>query len=256
MRRWPIPSGIFQDASTSLHGAQIEKFDRICRKLRLSEDDHVIEIGTGWGGFAIHAAQNYGCRVTTTTISEEQFSLAKERVERAGLIDRITLLKKDYRDLEGTFDKLVSIEMLEAVGHQFYAAFFKKCSVLLRPGGEAMIQTITIADQEYERAKNDVDFIKRYIFPGGCLPSITELCNTMTRSTGLRLKETKDFCQDYARTLLKWRHSFLANASKIRDLGYPPEFLRRWEYYLCYCEGAFAESAIGLSQLRIEKPAI
>lgn len=245
---------VFEKEDSTLHQAQIEKLDRICRKLELRPHDHVIEIGSGWGGFAIHAAKNYGCRVTTTTVSRRQFDLAQERIRDAGLQDRIELLLVDYRDLEGQYDKLVSIEMLEAVGYEFYPDYFSKCDGLLKPGGRALIQTITIADQEYDRAKDQVDFIRRYIFPGGCLPSVTAICDTLTDHTALRLTGLEDLTPHYATTLKRWRENFFDGIGRVRKLGYPEAFIRRWEYYLCYCEAGFRERAIGLAQLEIAKP--
>lgn len=246
---------VFQRESASLHEAQIEKLDRICRKLELRPQDHVVEIGAGWGGFAIHAAKHYGCRVTTTTVSRQQFNLADQRIRDAGLEDRIELLPVDYRDLKGRYDKLVSIEMLEAVGYEFYPEYFRKCAELLNPGGRALIQTITIADQEYERAKDQVDFIRRYIFPGGCLPSVTAICETLTNHTPLRLTGLEDLTPHYATTLRRWRENFFDHIERVRELGYPDAFIRRWEYYLCYCEAGFRERAIGLVQLEIDSPA-
>lgn len=245
---------VFEREDWSLERAQVEKLDRICRKLELKPRDRVLEIGSGWGGFAIHAAKHYGCHVTTTTISEEQYAEARRRIDEAGLGDRIELLKEDYRNLAGAYDKLVSIEMLEAVGYEYFESYFAKCAELLRPGGRAVIQTITIADQEYERAKDQVDFIRRYIFPGGCLPSLTAICNTLTGTTPLRLQGVEDLTHHYATTLRLWRERFLDRIERVRALGYPESFIRRWEYYLCYCEGGFHERSIGLVQLEIGKP--
>jgi len=228
-----------------LEEASVAKLDRICRKLNLSQHDTVIEIGTGWGGFAIHAARNYGCHVTTTTISEQQHGYARARIEAEGLSDRITLLKRDYRDLDGHFDKLVSIEMIEAVGHEFLDTFFKKCASLLKADGEMLIQAITIADQRYEKAKTTVDFIKRYIFPGGFLPSVTAMARSMTRVSNLRMIGLEDIGLHYARTLADWRGRFFEKLDDVRAQGFSDEFIRMWEFYLCYCEGAFMERAIG-----------
>jgi cyclopropane-fatty-acyl-phospholipid synthase len=247
-------SAIFDHPEMSLEQASISKLDRICRKLDLTPDDHVLEIGTGWGGFAIHAAGRYGCKVTTTTISQAQFDLAIERVRDAGLQENVTILLKDYRELEGQFDKLVSIEMIEAVGHQYYDTYFAACARLLKPEGMMLLQGITIADQRYESAKNSVDFIQRYIFPGSCIPSVTALLSSITRASDLRLFNLEDIGPHYARTLAEWRHNFFANIEQVRALGYPEEFIRMWEFYLCYCEGGFEERALGDVHMLLVKP--
>lgn len=246
---------VFEDPAWDLGRAQIEKLDRICRKLRLTPRDRVLEIGSGWGGFALYAARHYGCHVTTTTISRQQYEWAERRIREEGLEDHIDLLFEDYRELKGRYDRVVSIEMLEAVGHEYYPAYFRALSERLRPGGEALLQTITIADQEYDRAKDEVDFIRRYIFPGGCLPSVTALADVMTRETPLRISGLEDLTPHYALTLAHWRRNFFDRLDEIRRLGYSEEFIRRWEYYLCYCEGGFAEKAIGLVQLQLFRPA-
>ncbi len=242
-------SAFFPSAKSSLEEAAVAKLDRICRKLALKPTDRVIEIGAGWGGFAIHAASNYGCHVTTTTISDEQYSYARARVDALGLGDRIHLLKNDYRDLQGRFDKLVSIEMIEAVGHEYLDTFFQKCASLLKPDGEMLLQAITIGDQRYEKAKKTVDFIKRYVFPGGFLPSLTAMTSAMTRVTHLRTIAVEDIGPHYALTLRHWRERFFAQLAEVRRQGFSDEFIRLWEFYLCYCEGAFAERAIGTVQL-------
>jgi len=251
-------SAIFADESMSLHDAQLHRLDTICRKLDLQPTDHVIEIGTGWGGMAIYAAQHYGCKVTTTTISREQYDLAVERVREAGLDDRVTVLLSDYRDLTsvpgGQFDKLVSIEMIEAVGHQYYDTFFAKCSSLLKPNGLMLLQAITIADQRYEQAKQSVDFIQRYIFPGSCIPSVTAMLGAVTKVSDLRLFDLQDIGPSYATTLRKWRENFFANIDAIKALGYDDAFVRMWEYYFCYCEGGFIERAIGDVHMVLAKP--
>jgi cyclopropane-fatty-acyl-phospholipid synthase len=246
--------GIFEREDSSLRDASEAKYDRICRKLQLVPGDRLVEIGTGWGGFALHAAQNYGAHVTTTTISEEQHQFAQNRIKTAGLEDRITLLKKDYRELSGKFDKLVSIEMIEAVGHHFYDTFFRACGRLLKEDGLMALQAITIGDQIFERHKRSVDFIKRYIFPGSCIPSITAISNAITRSTDLQLVHLEDITPHYARTLREWRRRFFANIEKIRALGFSDTFIRMWEYYLCYCEGGFSERYIGDVQMVLAKP--
>jgi len=245
--------GIFETPESSLRDAAVAKYDRICRKLELTASDHVVEIGTGWGGFALHAAASYGCRVTTTTISAEQHKLANERVRAAGLSDRVTVLMRDYRDLDGHFDKLVSIEMIEAAGHQYFDVFFNKCANLLVPEGRAAIQSITIQDRYYEQARREVDFIKRYIFPGSCLPAVSVLAEA-ARGTDLRLVHLEDITPHYAETLLRWRHNFLYNWDQIRVKGFTEEFRRLWEFYLCYCEGGFREAVLGDVQMVFAKP--
>lgn len=256
---WLDPSmmyscAIFTPDDISLEAASTKKLHVICEKLDLKASDHVIEIGTGWGGFAIYAAQNYGCKITTTTISKQQFDEANARVEAAGLQDLITLLLNDYRDLDGQYDKLVSIEMIEAVGHQFYDTFFAKCAALLKPNGMALIQAITIVDQRFDAAKNSVDFIQRYIFPGSNIPSITAMLSSMTKSSDLKLLDAEDIGPHYAITLRTWRENFYANIDKIRRQGYSAEFIKMWEFYLCYCEGGFAERALGNAHLLLSKP--
>jgi cyclopropane-fatty-acyl-phospholipid synthase len=246
--------GIFEHEQSTLADAAVAKYDRICKKLRLKPGDRVVEIGTGWGGFAVHAAQNFGVQVTTTTISDQQHAFAEKRFRDAGLSDRVSLLKKDYRDLTGEFDKLVSIEMIEAVGHHFYGAFFQTCSRLLKADGLMALQSITIGDQIFDRHARSVDFIKRYIFPGSCIPSVTAISNAVAGSTDLRLVHLEDITPHYARTLREWRRRFLANIDKVREMGYSDTFIRMWEYYLCYCEGGFAERYIGDVQILFAKP--
>jgi cyclopropane-fatty-acyl-phospholipid synthase len=246
--------GIFERENSTLQEASLAKLDRICRKLQLSPQDHVLEIGTGWGSFALHAAQHYGCRVSTTTISQQQHDLARQRVLAAGLSERITVLRKDYRDLTGQYDKLVSIEMIEAVGYRFYDTYFRCCSNLLKPEGMMLLQAITIADQRYEQAKRAVDFIQRYIFPGSCIPSLTAMCQSLARVTDLRLFHLEDQTSHYATTLRHWRERLFANLAQVRALGYSDSFIRMWEYYLCYCEGGFHERAIGDVQMLLTKP--
>ncbi len=248
-------SAYFDSPDTSLEDAAVEKLDRICRKLDLSADDTVIEIGTGWGGFAIHAARHYGCHVTTTTISQQQYDYAKQAISDAGLEDRITLLFKDYRDLQGSFDKLVSIEMIEAVGHEYHDTYFRKCCELLKSDGQMLLQAITIADQRYDEYKTGVDFIKRYIFPGGCLTSVTDMTRTLTRQTDMRVIHLEDIGPHYATTLNRWHRRFLARIDEVRELGYPESFIRMWRFYLAYCESAFIERAIGDVQMLIMRPA-
>ncbi|MBL4681957.1 MAG: class I SAM-dependent methyltransferase [Pseudomonadales bacterium] len=247
-------SGIFNYDTQSMEEASVAKLDLICKKLNLNKEDNIIEIGTGWGSFAIHAASHYGCHVTTTTISQQQYNVAKSRVKKAGLEDKITLLKEDYRNLSGTFSKLVSIEMIEAVGLNFLEGYLKKCASLLKPEGSMLIQSITIADQHYEKAKRSVDFIQRYIFPGGALPSVTALTYIATNCTDLRIYALDDITEHYAMTLRRWRERYYKNIEEIKKLGYNNKFLRMWEYYLCYCEGGFDERAIGCIQIEFHKP--
>jgi cyclopropane-fatty-acyl-phospholipid synthase len=247
-------SAIFTHPTMSLEAAQLARLDHICRKLDLTPRDHLLEIGTGWGGMAIYAAQHYGCRVTTTTISQEQFKLTSERVRAAGLEDRITVLLKDYRDLDGQYDKLVSIEMIEAVGHDFYDTYFGKCGALLKPDGLMLLQAITIADQRYDAARKSVDFIQRYIFPGSCIPSVTAMNDSITRASDLKLAHLEDIGPHYATTLRLWRENFFRNIEAVRALGYPESFIRMWEFYLCYCEGGFEERALGDVHMLLAKP--
>jgi cyclopropane-fatty-acyl-phospholipid synthase len=247
-------SAVFSRPDMTLAEASTEKLDLICRKLELGPGDHVLEIGTGWGGFALHAARHYGCRVTTTTISREQYAMAAERIAAAGLEGRVELLFKDYRELEGSYDKVVSIEMIEAVGHAWYNTFFLQCSRLLKPDGMMLLQAITIADQRYESARHSVDFIQRYIFPGGALPSVAVICDTIARVTDMRLYHLDDIGPHYATTLRRWRQRFFGRLEEVRALGYPDAFIRMWEFYLCYCEGGFAERTIGTVQMLLTKP--
>ncbi|MCA9027708.1 MAG: class I SAM-dependent methyltransferase [Planctomycetaceae bacterium] len=242
-------SAMFDASDMTLEQASVAKLETICRKLDLRSNDHVLEIGTGWGGFATYAARNFGCRVTTTTISQQQYEYANMRVHREGLSDRITVLQDDYRDLHGSFDKLVSIEMLEAVGHQYYDTFFRQCNELIAPGGRMVLQTITIPEQRYERYLCSVDFIQKYIFPGGCLPSLAAVQTAIGRTTRLRLVTHEDFGLCYARTLSEWRRQFLSRLEDVRNLGFDDRFIRMWDYYLAYCEAAFLERAVGVAQL-------
>ncbi len=246
--------GIFHDRHASLRDASEAKLARICEKLQLSPADHVLEIGTGWGGFALYAARQHGCRVTTTTISRQQYEYALEQVKSAGLEDRITILFDDYRELQGQYDKLVSIEMIEAVGHRYFDTYFSKCNELLKPDGMMLLQSITIADQRYPQMKKSTDFIQQYIFPGGCLPSVAVLGDAIARKTNMRIFHLEDIGPHYATTLKKWRERFFANIEQVRQLGYPEKFIRMWEYYLCYCEGGFRQQSIGTVQLLLTKP--
>jgi cyclopropane-fatty-acyl-phospholipid synthase len=246
--------GIFERADSSLLEASTAKFDAACSKLALSPGQHLLEIGTGWGGLAMHAASRYGCRVTTTTISREQYEFARQRIERAGLADRITLLLDDYRDLKGEYDAIVSIEMIEAVGHQYLDAYFSQCGRLLKPGGAMLLQAITICDQFYDQARRSVDFIKRFIFPGSFIPSVQALVDSVARATDMKLFHMEDIGPHYARTLRTWRERFLARRADVRAQGYPESFVRMWEYYLCYCEGGFEERQLGDVQMLLTKP--
>jgi len=246
--------GIYLTEDSTLHEASIAKFDAVCRKLALTSSDHLVEIGTGWGGLAIHAAENYGCRVTTTTISREQHDFAKEKIAARGLADRITLLFKDYRDLSGQFDKLVSIEMIEAVGARYLDTYFAKCSSLLKPTGAMLLQAITLQDQFYQQALKSVDYIQRFVFPGSFIPSVTAISDSVTRVTDMKLFNLEDIGPHYAPTLKAWRERFFANIDKVRALGYPESFNRLWEFYLCYCEGGFAERQLGDVQMLLTKP--
>ena len=244
----------YPDSEASLDQAATAKLQRICEKLQLSETDHVVEIGTGWGGFAIYAATHFGCKVTTTTISKQQYEIARQRVITAGLEDKVTLLMQDYRDLQGTYDKLVSIEMIEAVGPQYLETYFAKCSSLLKPDGIMLIQAITIQDQFYDQAIKSVDFIQRYIFPGGFIPSVTAISNAVKKSTDTRLFQMEDIGPHYASTLRDWRKNFFNNIEQIKALGYSDQFIAMWDFYLCYCEGGFLERTLGTSHLVFVKP--
>lgn len=244
---------LFERPDITLEEASLAKLDRICRKLDLSPADHVVEIGTGWGGFAVHAATRYGCRVTSATISAEQHAHASEWVERAGLSDRVTILQEDYRNLDGQYDKLVSIEMVEAVDWRLLDTYFRTCSGLLRPHGLMALQAITIADQSYERAKSSEDFIKAFIFPGGCLPSVSSLARSSGRAD-LRIVDLEDIGCHYAETLRRWRGNVDRQQQQILELGFDERFLRMWRLYLSYCEAAFLERHISDVQLVLAKP--
>ena len=246
--------GIFQRPQSTLHEASLAKLERVCRKLDLRPTDHLLEIGGGWGGLALYAAENYGCRVTTTTISQEQYDLARERVRERGLADRVVVLKQDYRDLTGSYDKLVSIEMIEAVGHEYFATFFRKCSELLKPDGQMLLQGIVIKEQRYRTHLKRVDFIRKYIFPGGCLPSSLALGQAASSASDLQLTHLEDMTPHYVRTLECWRSRFHQRVGDVRSLGYSEAFIRMWDYYLCYCAAAFAERQIQTVQLMFARP--
>jgi cyclopropane-fatty-acyl-phospholipid synthase len=245
---------IFPTPDTPLREASIAKFDAALSKLDLKPGQHLLEIGTGWGGLALHAARRYGCRVTTTTISKEQYELARERVAREGLADRITLLLEDYRDLKGTYDALVSIEMVEAVGARYLETYLAKCSRLLESSGAMLLQSITIRDQLYDYALRSVDFIKRCIFPGSFIPSVRTLVDAVARATDLKLTHLEDIGPHYAQTLRLWRERLLAHAGEVRAQGYPERLVRLWEFYLSYCEGGFEERQLGDVQMLLVKP--
>lgn len=247
-------SGYFPTADATLEEASIEKYDRICRKLRLGPGDHVLEIGTGWGGFALHAVREYGCRVTTTTISRAQHQYAAKRFRDAGLGDGIELRLSDYRDLRGEFDKLVSIEMVEAVGERYLPVFFRQCSHLLKPSGVMLMQAITIPDCRYDRYRRSVDFIQKHVFPGGFLPSPGAVTDCLRRGTNFSVRNVEDFAEHYARTLAAWQANFNARMNDIRRLGFDDRFARLWNYYLSYCEAGFREGRIGVSQWMLTKP--
>ena len=247
-------SGIFRSPEDSLHAASLNKFDHICTRLQLKPSDHLLEIGTGWGGLAIHAAKHYGCRVTTTTISHEQYVHACEWVKREGLQDQITLLEKDYRELDGRYDKLVSVEMIEAVGAKYYDTYFATCNRLLKDDGLMLIQAITISDQRFEQSVRNIDFIKRYIFPGGQLPSNAVIADKVATQTDMQLIGMEDITADYAQTLRHWRVNFWKAIEEVRNLGCDDIFIRMWEYYLCFCEGGFRERVIHTGQFMLAKP--
>ena len=247
--------GIFATPQSSLYEASIAKFEAVCRKLDLRANERLIEIGSGWGGLAIHAAQHYGCHVTTTTISREQHDYAKDKIAQLGLKDRITLLLEDYRDLKGRYDKAVSIEMVEAVGANFLDTYLRKCSSLLESHGAMLLQAITIQDQFYETARKSVDYIQRFIFPGSFIPSVAAISASLARMSDLKIYHLEDIGPHYARTLQLWRENFFANLASVRLQGYPESFVRLWEYYLCYCEGGFAERQLGNVQMLLTKPA-
>ena len=247
-------SAIYAYEGEALEDASRRKLDRVCRKLELSPTDHVLEIGTGWGGFAIHAARHYGCHVTTTTISREQYDLARARVADAGLSQHVEVVLQDYRDLDGHYDKLVSIEMVEAIGHQYLDRFFARIAELLKPHGAALLQAITIEDARYRKALREVDFIKRHIFPGSFIPCVSALSGALARSSDLRLVNLEDIGPSYAMTLQAWRQRFLARLPEVRALGYDERFIRMWEFYLAYCEAGFRERALGDVQMLLHRP--
>lgn len=245
---------IFENSARTLEEAQLEKIDRACRRLHLTPDHHLLEIGTGWGALAIHAARKYGCRVTTTTISDRQFQWALRAIREAGLEDRITIIKQDYRSLSGQFDRIVSIEMIEAIGAENFGVYFNACSRLLKPNGAMLLQSIVIRDQFFAGAARTQDFLKKYIFPGSCLPSVNAMLDAIRRRSDLRLWSLEDIAQHYATTLSMWRERFRARIDQVRDLGFDERFIRMWEYYFAYCEGAYRARHVGDVQMLLTKP--
>ena len=247
-------SAYFRHENESLASAATYKLKIICDKLALSPDDHVIEIGTGWGGFAIYAAQNYGCKVTTTTISDEQYNHATNKVKDLQLEDKVTVLKQDYRNLSGSYDKLVSIEMIESVGHQYLDNYFRKCSSLLKADGAMLLQSITMSDYLFKRYINSTDFIRKYVFPGGCLTSMNAMLGSTSKHTDLTLYHSESFAQSYATTLKYWYQNFIQNKDKVIELGYSSTFMRLWEYYMKYCQAGFEHRVIDVHHLVFKKP--
>ena len=248
-------AAIYPEQHTTLAQAQQHKLRALCEKLKLQPDDHLLEIGTGWGGLAIYAAKHYGCQVTTTTISDEQHAYAKNWIEQEGLTEQITLLKQDYRTLTGKYDKLVSVEMIEAVGKAYLPTFFKQCNQLLKPDGVMVLQSITIDDRRYDSYSKSVDFIQKHIFPGGFLPSLLEINRHLKEFTDMMIRDTHDIGLDYARTLQDWHHAFLQHKDALATNGYDERFVRLWRYYFSYCEGGFLERTISTVQLVMSKPA-
>jgi cyclopropane-fatty-acyl-phospholipid synthase len=253
-------SGIFEsptgdnETRAEMTLASIRKMDQVCRKLQLKPGESVLEIGTGWGGLAIHMAKHFGCRVTTTTISQEQHRLAVERVKQEGLEDRVDVLLKDYRNLTGKYDKIVSIEMIEAVGHQFYDEYFAQCSDLLHDDGAMLLQSITMGENDFDYHIRHVDFIRKYVFPGGCLPCVSALTQSVGRVSDMRMLYQEDITPHYVRTLRFWRSQFMSKLDEVRAMGYPDAFIRLWHFYLCYCEAAFAERRVHNIHLMFAKP--
>ena len=243
----------FKDTNTTLEDASIEKLDRMCRKLKLSEEDNILEVGTGWGSFSIHAAKNYGCSITTTTISDAQYEYAKARVVEEGLESKINVINKDYRKLDGQYDKIVSIEMIEAVGYEYISEYFRKLSSLLKPDGLMALQGITYNDQNFDTYKDSVDFIKKYIFPGSCLISISQIIDVIKNKTDLSMIDMEDITRHYAETLNKWRKNFMSVLPEVKEMGYSKAFINMWEFYFLYCEAGFLERNIGDVQMVFAK---
>jgi cyclopropane-fatty-acyl-phospholipid synthase len=245
---------MFDDDEEELERASRRKMDVLCEKLRLSEEDHLLEIGTGWGSLTLHAATEYGCRVTTTTLSEEQYEYTRRRVAAEGLSDRVTVLNDDYRELEGEYDKLISVEMIEAVGHDYLETFFETCARRLRPDGRMVLQAITMRNDLYESYRCSTDFIRHFIFPGGCLPSMDAMTDAMASATNFSIKDVESIGRDYVTTLRRWRDRYRENLDQIKELGFDEQFNRMWEYYLAYCEGGFIEGSIDNHQMVLTKP--
>ena len=243
----------FKDTNTTLEDASIEKLDRMCRKLNLSEKDNILEVGTGWGSFSIHAAKNYGCSITTTTISDAQYEYAKARVVEEGLESKINVINKDYRKLDGQYDKIVSIEMIEAVGYEYISEYFRKLSSLLKPDGLMALQGITYNDQNFDTYKDSVDFIKKYIFPGSCLISISQIIDVIKNKTDLSMIDMEDITRHYAETLNRWRKNFMSVLPEVKEMGYSKAFINMWEFYFLYCEAGFLERNIGDVQMVFAK---
>jgi len=243
----------FKDTNTTLEDASIEKLDRMCRKLKLSEKDNILEVGTGWGSFSIHAAKNYGCSITTTTISDAQYEYAKARVVEEGLESKINVINKDYRKLDGQYDKIVSIEMIEAVGYEYISEYFRKLSSLLKPDGLMALQGITYNDQNFDTYKDSVDFIKKYIFPGSCLISISQIIDVIKNKTDLSMIDMEDITRHYAETLNRWRKNFMSVLPEVKEMGYSKAFINMWEFYFLYCEAGFLERNIGDVQMVFAK---
>ena len=247
-------SAYFESPDMSLEEASRAKIRQICRRLKLRPEHHLLEIGTGWGGFTLDAVQEYGCSVTTTTISQAQFRKAEQRFEDAGISDRVRLLDTDYRDLSGGYDRIVSIEMVEAVGERFLDTYFRQLGRLLNPGGRCVIQAIVMPEDRYGSYRTGIDFIQKYIFPGGFLPSVAAIQESVGRTSRLRLESIEDLSADYARTLAEWRAGFFDRLEDVRALGFDDRFIRMWEYYLCYCEAAFREQAVRVVQIAWDQP--
>ncbi len=251
---WMYSSGYFNTPESTLSEAQFEKNDRLCRRLKLNSSHHLLEIGTGWGGFAVHAAKNYGCHVTTTTISKAQYDFAAARIKKENLEDKITLVFKDYRTLEGQYDRLVSIEMIEAVGVKFLDTYFEKCASLLKPDGVMALQAILIQDQFFEQAARSVDFIQTHIFPGSAIPSVARISESIKDFTDMRLEHFEDFGGHYARTINEWAKNLARHEDHITRMGYPESLKRLWNYYFAYCEGGFLEKQISVGHFFFTKP--
>lgn len=235
---------LFEPANIGLAEASLNKIERICQKMRLQSSDHILEIGTGWGSFAFYAAQKYGCHVTTTTISDKQYAYVKQKIEHLGLKDKIELLNLDYRQLNGKYDKVVSIEMIEAIGYKYFDTFFRQCNALTKPNGLFFLQAILINDQAYDRARHEVDFIRKYIFPGGCLPSMGAIASSIAKHTQFQLINFNDIGPHYATTLHAWLNNFNEHITQIRQMNFSEEFIRMWRYYFCYCAAAFNQRYI------------